>query len=322
MKQMQKLLLITCVLGLLVSCKKNELKQGPNNEKTIVKLPQGEEEIFTIALDAKPGVVEVQILDIRRDVKTEADLNKTMIVKIQNYPTAITDYNAAHGTSIVPFTGYTLNTETPFDGTNYTVTFNPGEFAKFIKMKFDPTALDLSKRYALGFKVNTIDPTTGAIISSTKQVALIEISVKNKYDGRYRVTGTMVDVAAPTITGYFPQDVALVTTSATQVVMIPDDLGIAGHLILSGGIISYYGSFGPVFTFDLATDKIIAVTNSYGQPASNTRSAELDPSGANKRNADKSIDVKYFMKQPNTVTTSPFIRVTFNEHFEYLGPRG
>jgi hypothetical protein len=117
-------------------------------------------------------------------------------------------------------------------------------------------------------------------------------------------------------------DVDLITTGASSVIMVPHDLGIPGHLILSSGSLSYYGSYGPVFTFDLATDKLISVTNSYGQPAGNTRSAEIDPSGVNKFNATThDIDAKYFMKQPSVVATPPNIRVFFNEHFAYLGPR-
>jgi len=320
MKQMKTILLITCVLGLLSSCKKNELKQGPNNEVTIIKLPQASEEKFSHALDFKPGLIDLQLLDVRRDIVSEAELNKTTVVKIKNNPTIVADYNAAHGTNFIalPAAAYTIDASNPYNGTEWTVTFNPGEFAKPIKIKLDPTKLDLSQQYALGF---TITDGGGSKISNVLNNAMIEVGVKNKYDGHYRVTGTMVDVSSSSLTGYFPQDVALVTTGANTVVMIPDDLGIPGHLILSGTSLSYYGSFGPTFTFDLATDKVIAVTNSYGQPAGNTRSAQIDPSGANKYNADKSIDVKYWMKQPSVVATPPNIRVYFDEHFQYLGPR-
>ncbi|MGB8193425.1 MAG: DUF1735 domain-containing protein [Chitinophagaceae bacterium] len=288
---------------------------------TRVKLPQGVDEKFAIALDFKPGLTDVVLLDVRRDAPTNAELQKAITVKIKNDPTIVTDYNSAHGTSYIalPAAAYTVDPGNPFNGTEWTVTFNSGEHAKPLLIKLDPTKLDLSQQYALGF---TITDPGGATIANGLQSAMIEVGVKNRYDGIYRVTGTMTDIAAPTITGYFPQDVDLVTTGAASVVMIPRDLGISGHLILSGTSLSYYGSFGPVFTFDLATDKVISVTNSYGQPAGNTRSAEIDPSGINKWNAsDKSMDVKYFMKQPNTVTTAPFIRVYFNEHFEYLGSR-
>ncbi len=305
---------------LFAACDKNK---GTLNGagQTIVKLPQGADEKVALALDFKPGLQDVLLLDVRRDAPNSGELNKTIVVKIKNDPTIVADYNSAHGTSYIPLpaAAFQVDPGNPFNGSEWTVTFNPGDHAKPIMIKLDPTQLDLSQQYALGF---TITDASGAKISNGLQSAMIEVGVKNRYDGVYRVTGTMVDLAAPTITGYFPQDVQLVTAGASSVVMIPIDLGIPGHLILSAGSLSYYGSFGPVFTFDLATDKVISVTNTYGQPAGNTRSAQIDPSGVNKWDAaTKDMDVKYFMLQPNTITTPPHIRVTFDEHFQYLGPR-
>lgn len=305
---------------LFAACDKNEgsLKGAG---QTIVKLPQGAEEKVALALDFKPGLQDVVLLDVRRDAPNSGELNKNIVVKIRNNPTLLADYNTAHGTNYVqlPAAAYQVDAGNPFNGTEWTVTFNAGEHAKPILIKLDPTKLDLSQQYALGF---TISDASGAKISNGLESALIEVGVKNRYDGIYRVTGVMVDLASPTLTGYFPQDVDLLTLGASAVVMIPRDLGIPGHLILSGTSLSYYGSFGPVFTFDLATDKVISVTNSYGQPASNTRSGEIDPSGINKWDAaTKDLRVKYFMKQPSVITAPPNIRVTFDEYFKYLGPR-
>ncbi|HEY0677752.1 MAG TPA: DUF1735 domain-containing protein [Chitinophagaceae bacterium] len=305
---------------LFSACDKNE---GTLNGagQTIVKLPQAAEEKFAHALDFLPGLQDLVLLDVRRDVPNNGELNKTHVVKIKNDPSVVAAYNSAHGTNYIPLpaAAYQVDPSNPFNGTEWTVTFNPGDHAKPILVKLDATKLDLSQQYALGF---TITDASGAKISNGLSSAMIEVGVKNRYDGQYTVTGTMVDYASPTLTGYFPQDVDLVTTGAASVVMIPLDLGIPGHLILSGASLSYYGSFGPVFTFDLATDKVISVTNSYGQPAGNTRSAEIDPSGVNKWDAaTKDMQVKYFMKQPSVITTPPHIRVAFDEYFEYVGPR-
>lgn len=322
MKLTKVLTLVASAGILLTSCIKNDEGKFNSAGSTFVKLPQGADEKVALALDFKPGFQDVVLLDVRRDAPTAAELQKAVTVTIKNDPTIVADYNTAHGTNYIPLpaAAYTLDPGNPFNGTEYTVTFAPGEHAKPILIKLDASKLDLSQQYALGFTIT--NATGGAKISNGLQSAMVEVGVKNKYDGSYRVTGTMVDVASATLTGYFPQDVDLVTTGAASVVMIPWDLGIPGHLILSGTSLSYYGSYGPVFTFDLATDKVIAVTNSYGQPAGNTRSAELDPSGVNKWDpATKDMQVKYWMKQPNTITTPPHIRVYFDEFFDYLGPR-
>jgi hypothetical protein len=86
-----------------------------------------------------------------------------------------------------------------------------------------------------------------------------------------------------------------------------------GHLIAGN---SYFGEYSPVFEFDLNTNEVIAVTNYYGDPSpTRSRSAEIDPSGLNQVNADKSIDVKYVMKQGGST------RTFFDEHINYVGPR-
>jgi hypothetical protein len=93
------------------------------------------------------------------------------------------------------------------------------------------------------------------------------------------------------------------------------------HTIRSGTSLSVYGSFGLIIKFN-ASDVVVSVVNYYGQPASNTRSADLNPAGANVYNpAAKTVTIKYFMKQPSVITTDPFIRTTFDEVWTYTGPR-
>jgi len=180
------------------------------------------------------------------------------------------------------------------------------------------TNLNTDTIWGIGLK---IDSASGGTIAQDAKTIVVKFDFRNKWDGRYRMTGTFTDVAAPTIT-FTEQVVKLVTVSPNSVVMVPEQLGIPGYLILSGTSLSYYGSFGPTFTFNLTNNKLVAVTNSYGQPASNTRSAEIDPSGTNNWDpATKAIVVKFYMKQPNTVTTAPYIRVYFNNTLIYLGAR-
>ena len=194
----------------------------------------------------------------------------------------------------------------------------PANNSKSVQVTINRTGLSVDTVYGLGFKIESV---SGGSIANGAQSIKVKFDLRNRWDGRYKVTGTFTDIATPTIT-FTEQEVSLITTGPASVVMIPKELGIPGYLILSGTSLSYYGSFGPVFNFDPASNKIVSVINSYGQPASNTRSAELDPSGTNKWDpATKSMTVKFFMKQPNTVLAAPHIRVYFNNTFIYLGPR-
>jgi len=214
-------------------------------------------------------------------------------------------------TRLLPASNYSLG-PLEFD-------INPNSSATFAITVMNKLSRNVDSFYAVPLKIESV---TGGTIAPDAKSLVVVFDLRNRLDGKYRVTGTMVDIAAPTLTGYFPQDVNLITTGANSVVMIPLDLGIPGHLILSGTSLSYYGSFGPVFTFDNSNFKVLAVTNSYGQPASNTRSADIDPSGTNQWNSStKNMSIKYYQKQPNTVTTAPYIRVYFNETFTYLGSR-
>lgn len=140
----------------------------------------------------------------------------------------------------------------------------------------------------------------------------------NKWDGRYRVEGTLTDVSDPQITWAGSYEYNLITTSSSQLKMVPKDLGIEGHLIKHGSSLSYYSQFGPVLTLDANTNKITAITNFYGQPSPSGRSAVLDPSGANAWDpVTKNIKIKFWMDE----TGLPGHRTSFDETWVYIGAR-
>lgn len=196
---------------------------------------------------------------------------------------------------------------------NPVITIPKGSSTGYLQVKFKPSSI-IGHDYAYGLAISSVDK-AGYTISGNLGSGVVAILIKNKYDGTYKVEGTMVDGVRPDLSSVpgdpYPFEIELRTTGANSVAMWGKGIDY-GHFIATG---SYYGSFSPNFTFDPATNKIISVTNKFGQPAGNGRSAELDPSGANVRNADGSLDVKYFMRQAGA------IRTTFDEHFTYVGPR-
>lgn len=156
-------------------------------------------------------------------------------------------------------------------------------------------------------------------------LALCTLACKKKKDddagvkpvgSKYTVTGSMRDFSNATYTGYYPQEITLDKVNDVQGTMVPTELGIPGHIILIGGSKSFYGSFAPVITLDPATNKITAITNHYGQPSPNGRSATLDPSGINAWDpATKTIKIKYWMDEPAVFTPH---RVSFDETWTYI----
>jgi len=178
--------LVTIGGMLLTSCVKNDDGKFNSSGSTLVKLPQGASEKVGLALDFIQGFQDVVLLDVRRDAPTASELQKAITVKIKNNPAIVTNYNTAHGTNYIPLpvSAYTIDPGNPFNGTEWTVTFNPGEHAKPILIKLDASKLDLAQQYALGF---TITDANGARIASDLESAMIEVGVKNKYDGIYSV---------------------------------------------------------------------------------------------------------------------------------------
>lgn len=314
-----RFVLFFALLGAAFSCKKPGVDSITDEGQTIVKLAESDYQL--VALDLV-NTSQAFTVDLRRDVPNESELNKPLTVVLTLDPTVLTAYNTAHSTSYVqlPTASYTLDQSTPISGNNITVTFAPGEFAKNIRFTVpDATVLDPNDSYALGFKIASAE---GAKISSELNNLVTEVGLKNKYDGVYRMTGTLVDVASSGITAKSPTTVHLVTIGERKVQMYNAGTSSSGFLflfpILNAGAESAYGGFLPEFEFD-ANDRVVKVVNAYGQPnTSNTRSAEIDPSGVNKWE-NGVLRVKFFMYQPNTVASGP--RTSFDLVFQYTGPR-
>jgi hypothetical protein len=290
-------LVIATGLLILSSCKKDK----SSNEIEISEVTAGGN-VKSFMIDYLPGNQTLTAITLKNQASGSAG---TVKVKI-----AIDTAVSSAGAKMLPTNAYTAPT------LEYDVSANS---SMPVQLTINRSNLPPDAVYGIGFKIET---TSSGTISAAAKSIILKFDLRNKFDGLYRVTGSMVDVAAPTLTGYFPQDVAVTTTNPNQVVFIPKDLGIPGILILSGTSLSYYGSFGPALNFNQSSNQVTSVVNSYGQPASNTRSAEIDPSGVNVWDpATKNIYVKFYQKQPNTVTTPPNIRVYFNLTLTYLGPR-
>ncbi len=140
----------------------------------------------------------------------------------------------------------------------------------------------------------------------------------NPWDGRYSISGTIVDATEPAISSPGPKEYSLSTGSATTDTLISKDLGFAAHLIDHGGSLSFYGTFGLILTFDPTTNKITSISNPHGQPSTSGRSAVLDPSGLNEFDpVTKTIKIKYWMDETGVAGH----RTAFDETWTYLGPR-
>jgi BT_3987-like, N-terminal domain len=315
--------------GLLFSsCEKVEVaKPLGDRGQTIVKFMTSPNDngsnynLVTIELLTTPQTLG--LIDIRRDVPNETELNKTLTVTIKEDPSVISTFNNVNNTPLValPAGSYTADPSNPRTGSDYSVTFQPGEISKVLKIKVtNASTMDLSKRYAIGLTMLVTVTGADGRVSFDNRSTVVEIGPKNKWDGHYKVTGTMVDNTSAALTGSYPFEANLETASANEVILYHTGSPFTGyyHPILSSGSGSAYGNFVPVFVIDPTTNKVVDVYNGYGQHAMpQDRSGKLDPAGINTWDpVNKILKVSYFMLQPGTT-----VRTTFNEVFTYLRPR-
>lgn len=313
---------------LFTSCVKDEVTDTTTQGSTFVKLLQAPENKFFF--EPFTEIRTVKLFSLRKDANSESELNRPLAVKLQPNTTLIANYNAANNADYeeLPDSLYTLDPGNPKVSGIYEMNMTASQFAKEFTIKLNGSKWDLSKKYALGF---TISDPGGKVVPDGKKDILVLISIKNKWDGVYVASGTLVDAANPALTGIYDDpggygvdvEYGLETMSATECVVVDYSYsGIPAIPIWAGTGWSYYGSFGLVVTFDPATDKITKVVNYYGQPAGNTRSAELDPSGVNAYDeASKTVKIKYFMKQPSVITDPPHIRTKIDEEWKFIRAR-
>ncbi|MBS1634075.1 MAG: hypothetical protein JST10_16040 [Bacteroidetes bacterium] len=303
---------------IFTSCIKNDVVKLGDKGTPRVRIQEAPDQLQYLSPFTGDKVVDLFTL-IRDEVSNSA-INQPLTITLTTSSTGLDAFNTANGTdylellpssfTIVPGKGI----EAKGNG-QYAVTFAPGVSNLTFSITINSSTWDFSGINALDFSITN---SAGKEIATGKNEIVTAVGVKNKYDGHYSVDGVMVDFANATLTGNYPMDVNLETVGPNSVIMFDNDYGGYYHSILSGGSLSGYGAYCPVFNFDPGTDAIISVENAYGQPSGNGRSAELDPSGLNKLNSDKSIDVNYWMNQPSVITPH---RVSFQEHFTYKGPR-
>jgi hypothetical protein len=323
-----KLTAIGFVLAFLASAciPESDVKTvGDSKGKTFIKFYPAEFSVTALSPISDPQTAV--ILEVRRDVQTKAELNKTtnVTLKFDWDTTMINAYNAKNEMDFVQMP-YDLYTIEPAPDANHLISldFAAGEFSKVIKVTV-PNALDFdfAQKYAMGFKIESVTG-EGTLSANVLDTIICQVMAKNKFDGIYEVTAItpMLDVVNAAFTGYYPFKYYLITTGLwTNICIDMTVWGDAMHPMSNAGATSGYGSFGLELEFD-ADGNIVAVYNPWGNPPANTRMPVIDPSGVNKWDeATGNIKFKYWMIQPSLVPTPPNIRVYFDEMWTFKGQR-
>jgi len=322
-----KIKIAVVVLGIAlfaVSCNPETQTMGDAGQTLVKMLPSG---FKLIPFDAKAVAQSAIVMEVRRDVHSEEALNSATTVILQKDDALLDAYNEENETSFepLPTSLATTNPAAAADG-KLTLEFAAGEFSKSIVVSVpDATKFDFAKQYGLAYKLVSVSG-TGVKSLAVGDEIVVQVGVKNQYDGIYEVTALspMLDVLNATLTGYYPFVYVLETTGAHSCLCFDKDIWADYmHPITSGTSVSGYGAFGLEVFFDPSgSGEIIEVRNPWGNPPGNTRMPVIDPSGVNAWDpATKDIQFKYWMIQPSLVPAAPYIRTYFDEYWAYQGPR-
>lgn len=283
--------------------------------QTIVKLSETEKKLISIDLKNTPQIL--RMVEVYRAVPNSAELNRTMNIVVKDDPGVVADYNNANGTTFVPIPAsqYVLDPSTPKIGNNYMITLQPGEFAKYINFTLpNALALDLNLTYAFGFSLTSVD--ADGHIAKTERKIVVEIGVKNKWDGKYNCTWTNYHPTLNTLYEGSSSDVELRTTGANKVKMYWPLAGYFNPAWLSGGL-SYFGAQDAEYTINTTTN---AVTVQNADPAAVTFYTMA--AGYNSRYDDPTKT--FFVKWGYSYTVPGVFDATCREwtqQLKYLGPR-
>lgn len=271
--------LLLCATALsamvLYSCVKSDpffgTETGDANRKQIVALGGADMAINVVARDVNPTVDEFALITITRSPSSQSELNSSLTVKLQRNSALISAYNTAHNTSYVelPAAAYTII------GDLNSITFQPGEMVKEIKIRLDKSQLSLSSQYAIGFTIAEASP--GQINPSMKNV-LFSVGIKNQFDGTYRLRGAFYHPTAAPSYNSFQTTVEMHTSGPNSVKMYYPDFGGYYHPWVNEGTGAFtaFGSQEPNYIIDPVTNKVTVVNSFPGAVTNYTMNPNYD----------------------------------------------
>ncbi len=217
----------------------------------------------------------------------------------------IKNYNTASGDNvqILPSSLYTIPAS---------VTIPSGQKNVIVPINVsNTTSLNPNLSYGIGITITSAS--NGYQVAQNQKNVIVKFSVKNKYDGRYRLQGYHNRVPYT-----FPYDteIHLETTGPSSVIFYWPDVSSVGHPIGvgPGNNLSWYGStVAPEIVFDPATDLVTQVrnTNPAGPPITMFTGAGSRISRFNPATRSITVDWNY--------NNNP-LRAFFDD-MTYLGPR-
>jgi len=273
----------------------------PDDSPTGVGFPLAAKAKNTVGIEIKstPQVIsDVPVVVLFAGEPAQNDVH----LKLTLNPGLVAAYNTANGTDILnmPTNLYSFQT--------LDVTLPAGQKKIAVPLTIlNSTTLDPTEKYGIGISITSAD--AGYTIAENYKNLLIEINIKNKYDGVYRLRG--IHNRSPyNLDPYKNKTMHLITSGPNEVFFYWPLAGDVGHPITNAN--NWYGNtVSPALVFDLTTNAIIDIYNYPGT------AVNFDPGPATDNRYDpatKTIYAEFFYGG------NPGAR-RFTDTLEYIGPR-
>jgi len=317
MNKIIKYFTFACLTSLLVtSCIKDDIRELKDEGKSFLKIQEAPEN--TIYLSPFTDVKSINILTLRRDAAKNSDLNTAASVKLKSNPAAVEAYNSENHTDFIPLPDdfYTLGEGATRNGNIFTVALQPGEFAKEVKINFNGAKwTDLADKYALAF---TVEDPSGLAVSEEKKEVIIFFSIKNQYDGVYRLDGAFYHPTSSPGYDPFTIEVELHTTGPNAVKLFVTEWGEYAGPGLFNGSLNAFGLQEPEITIDPVTYEATVQNVANGAVTFYTMApnfnSHYDPN-------EKKLYVKYGYNYSPGPVFDPAANREWTYVFTYLRPR-
>jgi hypothetical protein len=305
MRNLAKIMSVAFLAMSFTSCLKDknieEQKYGMINlnAKKIIELNSDDTHAKTTGLAFVNRDTVLNFVAVRLAAEQVAAEDITVTLTTSQSAALIADYNAENGTNLVTFPTslYTVQ------GSGLSVVIPKGQREAYFQIKVNPSTFDPSSTYAVGYSIASVDK-PGYTISENFKNFIAIVGAKNDYDGRYAVTGTLVD-ANGLYEGVYPTEIDLITLTGNSVLYYQHEVDYPNYLVASiatGGLANT--GIRPRITFDQATDKVSSIVR-------HSDGAAMVVGTISKFNrADRSLDIEWTLGRWHAT-----------EHYKYIGSR-
>jgi hypothetical protein len=264
MKRIINIVVYFFFLAGLSSCLKDKTMIGPDSPGAVKHVV----EFLNPAVISSSSLDKTPLYVMSYDITPSAELNiqvsysggggapNDIHVKVALDANAIKAANDEQEADMIalPSTLYTVS--------SLDVVIPKGEKTATLKFTLTPDKFDLSKAYALALKIESVTG-TNAPISGNFGLIVVSVGAKNKWDGIYKVTGTMVD-ANGLYKGVYPTECAMISAGANSVIYYQQEVDYPNFLvenIATGGLANT--GIRPKFIID-ANNNVQIINNATG----------------------------------------------------------